>query len=217
MARRPAAILVALAAPAFAAAVDQSGYVGSKVCGGCHRKIFESYSKVAMAHSMVPAKDAAPLESGAVTVVSDALKRTFRVYREGGEVYQSESETDAGGKTVFRTAYRLEFAIGSGVNGYSYAVRRGNHLFEAPLSYYARAGKWDVSPGYEQVDQGFQRPLAAACVACHSGRARPVRDHAGLYQDPPFAELAIGCENCHGPGKAHVASGGKGKSIVNPA
>jgi hypothetical protein len=40
----------------------------------------------------------------------------------------------------------------------------------------------------------------------------------GAYAEPAFQELAIGCENCHGPGEAHVKSLGKQPgAIVNPA
>ena len=216
MGRLSLAVLVAGAAPLFAAAAN-GGYTGSKVCAGCHRQIYERYASVAMSHSMSAARDATPLPDGPVTVSSAKFNRTFQVYRDGTDVYESESETDATGKTVFKTAYKLEYAVGSGVNGYSYAIRRGNYLFEAPLSYYARLNKWDLSPGYEFADYGFNRPMAAACLACHSGRPRPVRDRDGLYLDPPFQELAIGCENCHGPGAAHVASRGSAKLIVNPA
>jgi hypothetical protein len=215
MGRLALAVLVA-AAPLLASAVDD-GYTGSKACAGCHKPIYESYQRVAMSHSMSPARDAAPLAGAAVTVFSAKFNRTFQVYRDGADVFESESENDAAGKDVFRTAYKLEFAIGSGVNGYSYAIRRGDYLFEAPLSYYARLKKWDLSPGYEFADYGFNRRMAAACLACHSGRPRPVRDREGLYLDPPFAELAIGCENCHGPGRAHVESHGSARTVVNPA
>lgn len=216
MGRGALTILVTGIAPFIAGAGD-AGYTGSQACRGCHRQIYESYAAVPMSHSMSLANQAAPLPDKPVTLFSSALDRWFQVRRQGVDVYQSEWEADADGKTVFKTLYKLEFAVGSGLNGYSYAVRRGNYLFEAPLSYYARQKKWDLSPGYELADSGFNRPLAAACLYCHSGRPRPVRYRNGLYLDPPFQELSIGCENCHGPGAAHVASHGTGKSILNPA
>jgi len=55
--------------------------------------------------------------------------------------------------------------------------------------------EWDLSPGYEFADYGFNRPMAAGCVVCHSGRPRLARDRNGVYLDPPFQEMAIGCEN----------------------
>ena len=216
MDRRPLAVLVAAIAPVAAGATGD-GWTGSKVCASCHREIYERYGRVAMAHSMSQGNQSAPVTSAAVTVFIAKFNRSFQVYRDGADVYQSESATDAAGKTVFRAVYKLEFAVGSGVNGYSYAVRRGNYLFEAPLSYYARLRKWDLSPGYEFADYGFNRPMVGGCVVCHSGRPRLARDRNGVYLDPPFQELAIGCENCHGPGGAHVANGGARRSIVNPA
>ncbi len=66
--------------------------------------------------------------------------------------------------------------------------------------------------------------LPAVCAACHSGRPQPVPDRKGLYRQPPFRELGIGCENCHAPGQLHVQARLKGKplrgkidnTIVNP-
>jgi predicted CXXCH cytochrome family protein len=142
--------------------------------------------------------------------------RRFRVFREGKDLWQGEYGLDAAGNRVFDDTHKLAFAIGSGLNGYSFVVRRGLYLFEAPLSYYVKAAKWDFSPGYQSGDFGFSRPIAAACASCHAGRARSVADHDGLYGDPPFAELAIGCENCHGPGALHIVQMNHG-SIVNPA
>ena len=113
--------------------------------------------------------------------------------------FQTEFELDSGTHEVFRTTHKVEYTIGSGVNGYTFLVRRGNYLFQAPLSYYARKETWDLSPGYEFADYGFNRPIAAACIGCHSGQPQPVRDREGLFGDPPFREMAIGCENCHGP------------------
>jgi len=216
MGRCPLAVLVILLAPSVAWCAGDT-YVGSKVCAGCHPRIYKRYMSVPMAHSMSPATQAAPVGEEPVKVFSAKLNRSFQVFRKDGDIYQNESETDASGGTVFTAAHKLEFAVGSGVNGYTYIVRRGDSLFEAPLSYYSRTKSWELSPGYEFVDYGFNRPVAAACLACHSARPRPVRDRSGLYLDPPFQELAIGCENCHGPGGSHAAAHGAVKLIVNPA
>src|SRR2546425_5727517 len=150
----------------FVARAD-AGYVGSRMCSGCHRAIYEAYQKTAMGGSMSAAAQSAPLENAAETVRSDKLDRTFSVYRQGSEVWQSESQFDAAGNTVFRSAHKLEYAVGSGVNGYSFLVRRGSYLFQAPLSYYARTRQWDLSPGYESADMGFNRIVAPACLVCH--------------------------------------------------
>ena len=193
---------------------QEPAFVGSRTCAGCHRAIYASYMRTAMGRSMRGASD---LELPTpVDIEAAPLHRRFRIFRRDNKLYQSEYSLDAAGNRVFDDIHEIEFALGSGVNGYSFVVRRGSYLFEAPLSYYAKSAQWDLSPGYESVDIGFSRPVAATCVGCHSGRARLIAGHDGLYDNVPFDEPAIGCENCHGPGALHVAQVNTG-TIVNPA
>lgn len=167
-----------------------------------------------MGRSMVAAGDLdnrnIPREA---TIPAPSGSHVLRAFRSPDGWHQSEAEPN-----VFIDDHKLEYVVGSGANGLSFIVRRGQYLFQAPLSFYSKTGKWDLSPGYQYADLGFTRPIAEQCVLCHSGRARPVEGHEGEYQQPPFEELPIGCENCHGPGEQHVKQSGKGsRSIVNPA
>lgn len=195
-------------------------YTGSKVCAGCHSAIYRSYAKTAMGNSMSIATPEGPDPS--VRIHSEVLNRDFTLSSDKSTLYQTESQHE-GDRTVFENTQKLVYAIGSGENGKSFIVQRGGYLFQAPLSYYSRTGKWDLSPGFENSDQGFNRPIYDACITCHAGRAQPVPRRDGLYLNPPFQELAIGCENCHGPGQLHVDQKSRklrsppGGSIVNPA
>lgn len=201
-------------------------YVGSRVCAGCHREIHDSYATSAMGRSMVPVNAAAePFSADGPPVVSERLNRRFLNERRPDGIYQRESEARSTGSPPFDSAHKLAYVIGSGVNGFSYLVRRGEYLVQAPLSYYRRTEAWGLSPGYEFAkpgeDYGFNRTIHAACLQCHAGRPRPVAGHEGRYEDPPFAEVAIGCENCHGAGKLHVDSrladmGASDHAIVSP-
>jgi hypothetical protein len=202
-------------------------YLGSSVCAGCHKDIYDQYLRTDMGRSMSRVTDPSQLEKvgSPITIFNKNLNRYFQVFREGPNLYQSEYELGSSGQEVFRNTQKLEFAIGSGANGHSYIVRRGDYLFQAPLSFYSKPKQWDLSPGYESSDQGFSRPILPACIACHSGQPQPVPKRSNLYQDPPFGELSIGCENCHGPGQLHVkertqampVAGEIDNSIVNPA
>ncbi len=207
-ARTIAVLVIAAALPAAAAS---DGYVGSRACAGCHKKLYETYVKTPMGRAMTPAADHLGLAASKSEIASDELKRRFEVFVENGKLFQSESGDG------FRSAHPAEYAIGSGMNGISFVVRRGDHLFQAPLSWYARTNAWALSPGYEFADYGFNRPIAALCIACHSGRPQPIAGGSGKYAEPAFRELSIGCENCHGPGDAHVRKVGAKAAIVNPA
>ena len=202
-------------------------YVGSRLCASCHTDIYQRYTASAMGRSMDRASSSRQLDGVNFTasVFAEKLNRRYEIYRQGQDVFQTDSELDAIGREVFRTSHKLEYVIGSGVNGYTYIVQRGDYLFQAPLSYYSRQHAWDLSPGYESADYGFNRPVAAACIYCHSGQPQPVPYREGKFANPPFRELAIGCENCHGPGALHVAQQSQPKSaapnrdhtIINPA
>ena len=150
--------------------------------------------------------------------------RHLEVFVKNGKMYQSEYESGADGKEIFRDTRELDWIIGAGANGFGTMTRHGDQLFQGPLSFYSKPQKWGPSPGYEFADLGFNRPILSGCIVCHSGRPRLVAGGNGRFEDPPFAESAIGCENCHGPGLSHVATmqmspsyEGHDPSIVNPA
>ena len=207
--------------PTSQASGPESGYVGSRACSKCHLSVYESFSRTDMGRSMSEITPAL-LEKipTAATVFDPKLNRHFEIFTRDNNLYQSEYETTAEGKDAFRDTRKLEWIIGSGANGSGAIVKQDAYLSEAPLSFYARPHRWALSPGYEFGDYGFNRPILPGCIACHSGQPKPILDGNGLFQTPPFAELAIGCENCHGPGLSHVAAANMGDptdSITNPA
>ena len=205
----------------------QSTYVGSQACAKCHASIYQSYARTDMGRSMSEINPSLPLLQKLATPVSlfdPRLDRHFEVYVKDGTLYQSEFQTAAGGQEVFRDVHGIDWIIGSGANGLGGIIKRGDYLFEAPLSFYARKQTWGLSPGYEFYDYGFNRPILPACIACHSGQPNPVLGGNGRFLEPPFTELAIGCENCHGPGEQHAlemqlssSAESTSSSIVNPA
>jgi hypothetical protein len=199
-------------------------YVGSASCSRCHGAIYRSFAKTAMGRSMAPASPgrlsdlALPAHS-----TNDKLDRRFDVFARDGKLYESEYAVAADSAEIFRDTRPIEWLIGAGINGFGPIVEQDHYLFQAPLSFYSKPATWGPSPGYEATDLGFNRPILAGCIFCHTGRANPIAGANGQYADPPFSELSIGCENCHGPGAAHVQTmshpspGTKDPQIVNPS
>ena len=194
-----------------------AGYVGSQECALCHPDIYEKYSHTDMGRSMVAATPAAlrGIPTSA-SILDPRLNRHFELLARDGAIYQSEYELTAEGKEVFRETRKIDWIIGAGQNGLGGIVQQSDYLFEAPLSFYSNVHEWALSPGYQYGDFGFARPILPACIVCHSGRPQPFLNGNGQFRKPPFRELAVGCENCHGPGEAHIAAAST-DTIVNPA
>ena len=204
----------------------QGGFVGSRSCIPCHQNIYDKFAKTNMGRSMtrVTRRLLANLVASG-SLYDEKLDQHFEVFARGGKLFQSQYAMEGGGSEIFRETHEVQWIIGSGTNGFAGVTKNGAYLFQGPLSFYSKIGSWALSPGYEFGNYGFNRPILAGCVACHSGQAMPAADGNGRFQDPPFQELAIGCENCHGPGQQHVREmtqegtvvrTGRA-SIVNPA
>ncbi|HEX4489386.1 MAG TPA: hypothetical protein VH088_24140 [Terriglobales bacterium] len=155
----------------------------------------------------------------------EKFDRHFEIFTRDGKFFQSEFQVGADKQEVFRDTREVKWILGAGLNGMGGLVEKEGYLFQGPASFYSKPQKWGLSPGYEFGDYGFNRPILAGCIFCHSGRQRPIAATNGKFESEPFSEMAIGCENCHGPGAPHKAavfggatrSNGKDLHIVNPA
>jgi Flp pilus assembly protein TadD len=214
-ASKPSRLKIA-AATRDASRAALNNYVGSAACARCHADIYRSFSRTRMGRSLTVAS-ANVIQSLPIPAAfdSESLDRHFEVFSSEGKLYQSESQATTNGSDIFRDTRAMQWIIGAGANGYGALLQRSNYLFEAPLSYYTKTHKWELSPGYEGNDIGFSRTIQAGCISCHSGRAYPTDQNTGRYTPTPFSETSIGCENCHGPGARHLLAVSRGGSLVH--
>ena len=107
------------------------------------------------------------------------------------------------------------WAFGAGMKAITYVSQFDRDSYvEHGRSYYPGRKALGITPGHANSQDRRYRtfdPLATAlrCFRCHS--TGPLKLGAG-HQIEPF-ELGVTCESCHGPGQAHVKSGG---AIFNP-
>jgi hypothetical protein len=187
-------------------------FVGSEACASCHWEIYKKYMRTPHGHAAtLPSQrpELRDLPDEGVTVCEKDGSHCFKVFRQNGDFYMGQFEPGPNATEIPTETHKIVFALGAPMAGVGYGIKRGNYLFEAPLSYYSGSQDmypkgWGISPGYERAAYGFARPLVGSCMYCHVGRALVVDDANNLYQDPPIGELKVGCENCHGPGKLHV-------------
>ena len=200
-------------------------YVGDEVCASCHAGYEETYRQHPMGRSLFRGADAPPLEQYDAKANNPFQVGAFhfQVVRQGARMIHKEWCQDANGVVAAELSEEIAYAVGSGSQGRSYIYAHDGFLIESPITWYSHDSRWQLSPGYAENLVHFSRRIDARCLYCHSQEARPVENTINQYREPPFGQLAIGCERCHGPGELHVAGRTQGPppgevdlTIVNP-
>jgi photosynthetic reaction center cytochrome c subunit len=177
---------------------------GASRCQFCHASQVEGYAGSAMAHSL---RRAGQEPEG--TVTTPEAKITMHSSPTG-----CWQRLQSGGDI---TNYRIDYVIGSGNHASGYLLDLGGHLFQSPVAYYSSRHAYDLAPGYEGLaNPDFTRPVAEACLFCHSGTALHVPGTSNQYRSPAFSAEAITCERCHGSAEKHLNDPRAG-TIINPA
>jgi photosynthetic reaction center cytochrome c subunit len=177
---------------------------GASRCQFCHPSQVEGYSRSAMAHSLRRAGQ----EPGGTVNARDAK---ITMYSSSTGYWQ---RLQSGGDV---TNYRIDYVIGSGNHASGYLLDWAGHLFQSPVAYYTSRHGYDLAPGYEGLaNPDFTRPVAEACLFCHSGTALHIPGTSNRYRSPAFSAEAITCERCHGSAEKHLSDPRAG-TIINPA
>ena len=210
---------------ALALEQDAWSYVGDEACASCHADIYTDYHRTGMGRSVSvfdPAR--APERFGAGGESPEVCADDgfcYVAFVRGDSLFQRETRPDAPG---WRREYAASHVVGSGNATRSYLMTVGAadslaaYVTEMPLTWYVERGLWDLSPGYDQRNQRFERPITLECMTCHNAQPEHTTSQ-NAFGDIP---LGISCERCHGPGSAHVAAYDAGGApqdtrIVNPA
>lgn len=217
-------IAVAIEAPPRPA----SDYLGSNACVDCHAEIVRRYANHPMRNSLFPTADATRVEQiEGIARFSAGPHTTYEVICSGEGMVHRESAVDSEGLPLYSQEVEIDYILGSGRRGRSYLHRRDGFVFLSPVSWYTQKRVWDLSPEYEPEQHlRFERSANDRCLQCHAGllnyRDEPTTALSQPYGEPAFLEAGIGCERCHGPGKAHVdwhtsaANRAAGSSMLDP-
>ena len=198
-------------------------YVGSEACASCHGELYRGYQTHGMAHSFYRMSPEVAVEDFSdATLYHEASDLWYRMYEEDGGFYQEEYRLNEHGEKIHRLVREIEYVVGSGTAARTYLTRSNGRFYEMPVTWYTQEKRWDFSPGYDRVNQRFDRLIPDRCMACHNSYPETVEFVEGKYADVP---QGIGCERCHGPGELHVdarletaqADESIDYTIVNPA
>jgi tetratricopeptide (TPR) repeat protein len=188
-----------------------SPYTGAAACAECHREQYQKQSGSRHARALRP-------------ILESPLPRRLaeRPLQERNGVSFEYKPSPKGLEVTARHAGEaatavLEWAFGAGAQGITPVGRAGNIYFEHRISYYSQPQR----PARTLGHPASPSPSATAAL----GMVQAPRDlyhcfncHAtGVQKGPDLSDLrpGVGCERCHGPGRAHITSPHE-KTILNP-
>jgi len=209
------------------------GRVPDEVCLQCHKGqgtfLATSHHRTSQKSSKNSILGSFRTDGSNVLMIADPAKAAdtpglyFKMEEKDGGYYQTAV---AGWPEQLRTlSERIDIVIGSGKRGQSYLYWHGDQLFELPVSYWSEGQRWINSPGYKNGTMNFARPITPRCMECHTSFIEQASGDllANRYQRGSLV-VGITCEECHGPGKDHVAlhtsklpSMVGNEAILNPA
>lgn len=148
----------------------------------------------------------------------------YEPFWNNNKMYIREYRLAEGDTTHDRTE-EVSFVVGSGHQTRSYLMQRNGYMYEMPITWYVSKGIWDMSPGYHDGNNSrFSREIGEECLACHTGNFDLAEGSKNRFSN---MSMGIDCEQCHGPGEAHVKATDAGQlidvgietdyTIVNPA
>ena len=204
--------------------VVNPGYLGMEACADCHADRVAEFRKTNHARTFrVP--DAATMPGGFTEgrgnfQTLDASLR-FEMTRSGNEFFQTSVQATSAGEK--RTTSRIDFVLGAGGKADEvYLTWHGDRLYELPMAWLYTFDGWGCSHFNPHGSGDFGRESTVRCMECHNTWFEHVPGSRNSYRPGSFIP-GVTCENCHGPGKEHVAQhraqseAGSGLAIVKPA
>jgi predicted CXXCH cytochrome family protein len=198
-------------------ASEAEDYLGDAACASCHRDIGAAHARSAHARTL---RAVTLPEDGPRFRHSNAVRDRKSHFNYAAVVRDNRCQLLAFNSKVEATL-PADFAIGSGHHAISYLNRDDRNGWVAlRLSYYPQARRWDFSAG-QPPDRPLSTPMGielngaqvTACLLCHTTVVRTVapvdailRSGAEAFPDVAASRPGIGCERCHGPGRAHVTA-----------
>jgi len=184
----------------------RQAYVGDAACRPCHEQVSRTFAETAHhLTSRLPSKNsiAGKFSPGSNVLHTSNPYLTFVMSTTKDGYFESAVEELAPSKTLSHTE-RIDLVVGSGRKGQTFLFWKGDRLFELPVSYWTELDGWINSPGYPDGSPHFDKPVVPRCLECHSGFFEWAPPPANRYKKMTVTP-GIGCENCHGPGREHVA------------
>lgn len=183
---------------------EPAEYVGSESCRACHEAEYTTWRKNLHVQMTKPVADA--------RVVGDFRPGTE--LRHQARAYTMESRDGRYFISVARNGrpperFEVQYTLGARrFQGYLSKLPDGR-IYVLPVFWHQETQRWidyeEITPIPADSSHDFRQIWNVTCVNCHATNLVRNFDATKNQFATTWTEMGIGCEACHGPGRAHIA------------
>ncbi|MEP7118784.1 MAG: multiheme c-type cytochrome, partial [Acidobacteriota bacterium] len=177
-------------------------YVGSQACQSCHEEAYGRWKTSLHIQMTRPVAEATVLGDFSRDARFSAHGRSYEFGRRNGKPFVTVSAEGRAAET-----YQVDYTLGSKrFQGYL-ATLPGGRIYVLPVFWHVETKRWldwkettPIPDGAHDIKQIWN----VNCFNCHATNLERGYTPATKSYQTTWTELGIGCEACHGPGRAHV-------------
>jgi tetratricopeptide (TPR) repeat protein len=203
----PAAAVIAESGPAISGSANRNpGYVGPLACMPCHTARVAEFQATRHYRACCRPDQAtmpAGFAPGRGTFATPAPGPRFEMSAAGGSFFQTAIGLTPDGEET--TSSRIDIVYGAaGTTDEIYFAWHDDRLYELPMVWLHPLNAWGTSPFDPHGRGDYSREMTLRCVECHNTWVEHEPGTLNQYRRDSLI-LGVTCENCHGPGRDHVA------------
>ena len=189
---------------AAAGDASSSQYVGSEACRSCHEAEYGTWRNnlhVQMTKPIAEARVEGDFRPG--TTMHHG-KRDYAMESRDGRYFVSVAQN---GRPAER--FEVHYTLGARrFQGYLSRLPDGR-IYVLPVFWHSESRRWvdyeEITPIPKDTTHDIRQIWNVSCVNCHATNLVRNFDASTNTFATTWTEMGIGCEACHGPGRAHIA------------
>lgn len=182
--------------------VTNPDYVGSDTCGQCHEREYDQWRRSLHLRMTKPIAEATVVADFSEHARLAAHGRAYEFGRKDGRPFIRVRAGDRPAET-----YPVDYALGfKRYQGFLSTLPDGR-MYVLPAFWHVATKRWidwkEITPipdGAHDLKQIWN----ANCFNCHATNLVQGFDQETKTYRTTWTEMGIGCEACHGPGRAHI-------------
>ncbi len=179
-----------------------AAFAGSAACAGCHQIEHGQWARSLHIRMTKPASEALIVGNFKDVAFADN-GRAYRMESRNGRRYVSVSH---GGRPFEK--FEVHYTLGAKrFQGYLSRLPDGR-IYVLPVFWHVAQQRWvdwkEITP-VPDGDHDLRQIWNITCFNCHATNLDAGFNVANRTYDTKWTEMGLGCETCHGPGRAHIA------------